>query len=627
MSVKKKQNWPRPFTRKEFRPRRHKIITYDLETTNIAAGTPIPLYITGYGDDFQVAEVIERNHLGERMQLLSLFRLLDVLQTQFLTSDNSGCRFVGWNANNFDVFLVALALLKDERYELRPYMTRSKSLRGMRVEDTVTGDEWEFLDGMAMTGCMMKLSKFLEVFAPDYKKLDLDFENEEFDYTKQVHCEYAMRDSVGLWHALQRAEEIVYNTFKQRLRPTIGNMGIKIFQAHLPKDVRVQPLSDEVDKIVRDYVMRGGYCYCSRRYTGPVWKYDINQAYAAAMREAWLPDGYANRVTQYWARYPGIYKVNATKRDNKIPFYYRDADGTAVFGMVEIGETWLTSIEVEQLMREGWMVNVMEGYLFAGRFKMDEYVNKLEHVRMNADGGPNGAVGLMMKAIGNNSYGKTVEQLDGVEYILSVECPEGFLSVNTPDESDVIANLPIWSKQNEPVKKEYHKPQIGAFITAHVRMVVRRAALVCPDGWLYADTDCVVFDRDVTDSLDIHKSRYGAWKQESAGEKYRIVTKKVYAKMYGDDEIKCEGCNFWRRGECKKQLVFETGCREFSGKEQHAKGLHVKELSIREFENWSYGAVPQQKQVQRNNLMKVIAGAEMYIERVRKGTAIEIDEK
>jgi hypothetical protein len=33
---------------------------------------------------------------------------------------------------------------------------------------------------------------------------------------------------------------------------------------------------------------------------------------------------------------------------------------------------------------------------------MTEYVEKLEHIRMNNEGGPNSAVGLMMKAIGNN---------------------------------------------------------------------------------------------------------------------------------------------------------------------------------------------------------------------------------
>ena len=393
---KKKNNTPRAFRRKSFRPRAVPMIAYDFETTNIAAGTPSPLYVTAYGADgeFRVAEKVK-----------TFEDLLEVLALDFLTVENDGVRFVGWNANNFDVYFIAKALLLDQRYLMRPYMTRSKSLRGLRVIDQVNECQWEFLDGIAMTGCMMKLEKFLEKFAPDTQKMTgvIDFENgEQFDASKQTHCEYAMRDSVGLYNAMYAAQTIVRNTFHEVLRPTIGNMGIRIFQAHIPKEAVIQPLRVEVDRIMRDYVMRGGYCYCAKKYTGPVWKYDINQAYAAAMREAWLPDGNAQPVRQFWGRYPGIYHLTATHATNKIPFYYTDLDGDRIFGMRDITETWLTSIEVEQLRAEGWTVKISEGYLFDGRFKMTEYVEKLEHIRMNNEGGPNSAVGLMMKAIGNN---------------------------------------------------------------------------------------------------------------------------------------------------------------------------------------------------------------------------------
>lgn len=580
MSERKKNNFPKPFKYKKSRPRAVTMVAYDLETTRIEAGTPTPLYITVYGLDGEI-------RIGEKLN--DLTDLLEVLALEVLKPAHDGYRFVGWNANNFDVYLVAKALLLDDRYLMRPYLTRSKSLRGMRVIDQVTQCEYEFLDGMAMTGCMMKLEKFLEKFAPDHLKMTgvIDWEVEGFDASKQSHREYAMRDSVGLYHAIHAAQDIVKNTFGEVLRPTVGNMGIRIFQGHLPKSVTVQPLRDNVDKIMRDYVMRGGYCYCARRYTGPVWKYDINQAYAAAMREAWLPDGNAQPVRQFWARYPGIYRLTAHHTSNRIPFYYTDPDGDRIFGMNEITETWLTSIEVMQLKDEGWRVEIVEGYLFDGRFRMQEYVDRLENIRMNADGGPNGAVGTMMKSIGNNSYGKTVEQLDGVEYVIANDCPPEFVAYIVSDDEH--ADLPLWTKRGEPVKKEYHKPQIGSFITAHVRMKVRRAALLDAEAWLYADTDCVVFSREPK-GLDIHPSRYGAWKLEAAGEHYRVITKKVYAKL--------------------------------DASEKHAKGLNVKKLTADDFEKWSRGEVPVQTQVHKNNFLKVLAGADMYIERVRRGTKI-----
>lgn len=571
-----------PFRRKVYRPSPKRMVAYDLETTNIAAGTPSPLYITAYGldGDFRVAEKLNRYD-----------DLLEILATTFLLSQYDNMRFVGWNANNFDVYMIAKALLLDDRYEMRPYLTRSKSLRGLRVTDLSSECQWEFLDGMAMTGCMMSLEKFLKVFAPEHEKMTgvIDFEGgETFDPDNQLHCQYAMRDSVGLYHGLMAAQTIVRNVFKQVLQPTIGNMGIKIFQSHLPADVAVQPLSADAERAVRDHVMRGGYCYCARRFNGKVWKYDINQAYAAAMREAWLPDGYANRCSHYWDRFPGIYRITARNKDNRIPFYYVDNDGDRIFGMTEITDTWITSIEYEQLLSEGWRIKISDGYLFTGRFRMTEYVNKLEQVRMNAEGGTNGAVGTMMKAIGNNSYGKTLEQLDGVEYVISNECPVGFLpAIVSPDDPQ---DLPLWVHRNEPQIKDYQKPQIGAFITAHVRMVVRRAALTDPDAWLYADTDCVIFTRPA--KLDIDPKRYGAWKVECEGEHYRIITKKVYAKM--------------------------------DASEKHAKGLNVKKLTAEDFRRWSNGEVPVQQQLHRNNIMKVLAGAEMYVEQVRKGTKIDV---
>lgn len=584
--LKKKSNFPIPFRRKKFRPRSNKIIAYDLETTNIKAGTPTPLYITAFG---VIQEGYESNEYRIAERVKNLNDLLEILATQFLIPELNGVKFVGWNANNFDVYLVAKALLLDNRYIMRPYMTRSRSLRGMRVIDQSNGNEFEFLDGMAMTGCIMKLEKFLKVFAPDYEKLTgiIDFEaGEVFNPRNQKHCEYAIRDSVGLFHAIMEAQRIVHETFGLYLTPTIGNLGIKIFQTYIPPNVSVQPITQEVDDTIRKYAMRGGYCYCARRFTGKVWKYDINQAYAAAMREAWLPDGYAERVSNYWGRYPGIYRIRAKHHDNIVPFYYRDSDGDSVFGMREITDTWITSTEYEQLKSEGWKIKISDGYLWGGRFKMKEYVDTLEHMRVTAVGGTNGAKGLMMKAIGNNSYGKTVEQLDGVEYVLCMECPPGYLSVLTTDPAH--SDLPIWSKESEPAMKDYHKPQIGTFITAYVRMVVRRAALTNPKSWLYADTDCVIFTEPA--NLDIDPSRYGAWKIECEGDEYRIITKKVYAKT--------------------------------DNSEKHAKGMNVKKLTAHDFKLWSEGKPPEQKQVHRNNLLKVLGGADMYVERVRKGTKI-----
>ena len=578
----------RPMRRKETPPLERvkkklvRIIAYDLETTSIAKGTPRPLYLTACGAGFWFSgEVLGSSHL------------LELLATRFLTPEFAGCRFVAWNGNKFDVYLIALALLKSPDYILRPYLTRSKNLRGLRVisrqDEKIS---WEFLDGMSMLGIQKTLAEFLKTFAPAFQKLEgPDFEHEQFNPRKPGHVKYAERDSEGLYFGLEKARSIVLENFSIDLCPTIGNMGIKILQRHIPKFVECWKPPAQALRAIRDQVMRGGFCFCVHRYSGPVWKYDLNQAYAAAMREAKLPSGrciWSSHLHAFADVY--IARVRARNFKNRIPFYYRDMEkGRSVFGLQEIGETWLTSIEIEQLQREGWHVDILESWFWESGFRLKEYVDRLEALRVGEGRDPKDAQGEMVKMIGNNSYGKTVEQLDGLDLIMSAEQPEGF----SPYPVDELEGAPglelVWYKIAEPMLREYHQPQIGAFITAQVRMVVRRAALKNPDAWLYADTDCVMYRAPVR--LDIDPRRYGAWKVEAEGERYKIIAKKVYTSS--------------------------------DGKTKHAKGMNVKKLTGADFDRWLAGVAPRQNQLHRQNFVKVISGFDMFIEREKVGEVIE----
>lgn len=588
------------------------LIAYDLETTRIAKGTPRPLYVTAYSEDVP---------FSFRCCINDLSHLRALIVTNFLTDRFKGARFVAWNANHFDAYFIAAALILEPGYVIRPFLTRSKNLRGLLV--IAQGDEklppkqqrcWYFLDGIAMTGLQgVSLEKFLRTFSPDWQKLTdaIDFEHEEFDASNPTHVEYAMRDSEGLYYGIRRAEEILLTHFNEPLGVTMGRACIRIFTAHIPNSVQVIQPSEENLQIVRDFAMRGGYCHCVRRYEGPIWKYDLNQAYAAAMREAKLPCGKSFRV-EGKSRFARVYIARITARNprNVVPFYYKTADASgrvrAVFSVQEISETWLTSIEVEQLQSEGWKVQIHESLAFDSFFSMREYVDKLEHIRMNCEGGPSGAIGTMIKAVGNHSYGKTVEQLEPLELLIAKECPEGFAEY-FPDglDDDSEFYFPhVWYRKKddeESPAKPYHQPQIGAFITAHVRMVVRRAALVDPDAWLYADTDCVVFSSDVTDRLDIDPKRYGAWKLESSGELYRIIGKKIYASFATKLDKKT-----------KRQVPAVA----------HAKGLNVSRLAPEDFAEWARGKVPEQTQVQRQNFVKTMRGSDMFYDRKRKGTRV-----
>lgn len=577
------------------------IVAYDFETDRIAAGTPRPRYLTAYSPDFSFDGPID-----------SMGQLTHCLKSRFLTTERAGTKYVAWNGNRFDAYFIAAALVREPEYALQPYMTKNKTLRGLRVvlrqfnsDGAETTDQqspsWEFLDGIAMLGLAgVSLKKFLDNFAPDHAKLTgvIDFEREEFDSQNPNHRAYAMRDSVGLWHGMAHAQQIMMQTFNQPLTVTMGGACIKIFQAHIPRDVVIKSPIPDVLRIIRRFVMRGGFCFCVRQYDGPVWKYDLNQAYAAAMRESELPQGELTKIKGSPRGLKGCFiaRITATNKNNRVPFYYRNEDTgrlRSMFSGAEIQNTWITSIEYRQLIAEGWAIRDLEAWQWSGHFSMREYVDKLETLRMNADGGPSGPIGTMVKATGNHSYGKTLEKIEPIEYVIAAECPDDCLPFYG-DGSDPIEHI-YYRLDPDRKPKNYHQPQIGSFITAHVRMVLRRAVLIDPEAWLYADTDCVVFSRDVSASLDVHAKRYGAWKIEEEGTRYQIIAKKVYAEVTADGS---------------------------KGKTS-AKGMNVKRLTPEDFARWLDGEPPEQTQIQSNNFLAVLCGAEMYRTQLRTGTSVE----
>jgi hypothetical protein len=568
------------------------IVAYDLETTRIQEGTPVPLYITAFSD--------HRDYCMSLEIVGGIKGLAALIKKHWLTQEFNNCKFVAWNGNNYDVYFVALAVMELDEFVIRPYLTKGKSLRGLRIlprEDLHLKPKqqrsWEFVDGIAMLGLQGKtLKDFLKTFAPEYQKHEREsFDSREFDPKNPADIEYAFRDSEGLYFGMQYAQEIIFERFNLGLRTTIGNLGIKLFEMRLPEDKRIIEPSIAALEILRNFVCRGGYCHLMRRYRGPVWKCDLNQAYAAAMREALLPAGDC-KLIKGESKYSKCYmaRVTALHAKNTIPFYCRvDDDGKtrSVFATTRIENSWLCSSEIQQLRAEGWAITVHESYVWYDEFEMSDYVNALEHMRMNAPGGPNGAVGTMIKGIGNNSYGKTLEQLEPLELVLSKDQPPGFVDYC----GDMGTTIPyVWCRFVETPTKKYHQPQIGAFITAHVRMVIRRAALLAPDAFLYADTDCVIFSRDMTKQLDIDPRRYGAFKLEESGAEYMLVAKKVYASA------------------------------DFTTK--HSKGLNVRNLTFDDFVNWYEGRIPEQQQAQRQNFVKFLKGSDMFVNRKRKGTAI-----
>ncbi len=565
-----------------------RIVGYDFETAAIRSGTPRPLYLTAVGDDWRYASPIR-----------SMAHLHDELVEHFLTDDQAGSTFAAWNGNRFDAYFIAAALVRDPAWRITPFLTGSRELRALvihRSDDPKSKiRRWVFADGMAMLGIQCSLDDLLRTFAPELQKLLAPDWSVGFDADDPEHRAYAMRDSEGLHAALMHAQEIMLSNFGEPLGITIGGTAIRVFGANIPYSVTIRPIEEDAEKPVREFLSRGGYVFCRGRYRGPVWKYDLNQAYAAAMRDCLMPcgsmmhgkysidpsiDTYMMRIDA-WAP-PGP--------SSNVPVYVKTEDSLgrirSTYARGTIRGAWVTSDEHRQLIDEGWTIEPIEWWAWSANFRMKDFVNRLELLRATAPGGPQGAQGRMIKAIGTTAYGKTAEKLDGIEYALSAECPPDFLPWYADDDAEPIDHV-YWRFDPDSKPRPHHQPQIAAFITAYVRMIMRRAILLDPSSWLYADTDCLMFSRDMTQSLDTDPLRYGAWKIEESGAEYSIIDRKVYVSA--------------------------------DGRKKAARGMDVRALTGEHFEGWFDGHAPRQDQLQLTNFLDVMRGAEMYVQRSRRG--------
>lgn len=673
------------------------MVAWDLETSRIpmtaADRMNVELrYLTAFG----ATGILTSAPLQTDASLAQLFA------KHFFTPEHKGWRFVSWNGLRFDMLLLFRALAKHApQFVIRPYVAGQGQIRGARVylrDDPKIW--WELLDGMAMTYLKIRLAEFVGMFAPDFPKLSgPDFESgEEFDSDNPEHVRYAERDSEGLYHALQEVDRIMVDLTGRGLQCTIGNAGIKFFERSLPENAGIPPVPESLWDGLFTYAMRGGYVYVARQHDGPMWQYDLNQAYAAAMRMP-LPNGRAIRTRReipgelgcYWAtisrssrspvpfycktsertsygdpegfrakfaewaddirsypRYQGSLSIDqatgevyargglraersgtqvATKADvEKLrgelralgydltfetvddllyqavmdsPFedhfvvpepnvrIARDGDPFECFGDEPV-KTLVLSPEVETLRRWGWDVQIHGGYTWMETFDMSAMVDRLEELRRTCPGGPKGPIGTMVKAIGNHSYGKTTERLATESVVIAGECPPDHAPWK-PEEPELEC---FWvALEDDPrSRKRYHRPQIGAFITAYVRMWLYDAIMAAPEAFLKADTDSLAFDRPVA-HLDVDPARYGAWKAEYAGERGIVIGKKCY-------------------------LVIGADGRE------HAvcKGLSVRRLHLEDYEDWlRTGEPPAQVQIQTLGWRAGVLG-DRYRVQERRGT-------
>lgn len=568
-------------------------IAYDFETDAIAAGTPGPRYLV------MVREDDDAVLFAEDIRRLSW---RDVLVRYFLRPEFAGYRFVAYNGNRFDAHFLLKAMSEVAAVEAMPFLAGSNALRGVAVTLKENPKiRWTFSDAIAMTGFTGKLASFIKAFGnPGDAKLAAE-DITDFNPESEQDRAYALADTRCLAHAMKNWAKELHDFSGAWPGNTVGAMAIKLFQSKLPDGVLIWE-APAFAKALIEGAKRGGYVWTAGRYRGPAYGYDINQCYAAQMRNP-LPCGRAVRVRRENPGKLGIYRAIVYRRtpERYVPFYatrVRSNERLYIDGS-QPELVYLCTPEVVTLRELGWKVDVLDGVCWSESFNMSPWVDELEAERARL--GPKSPGGLVVKSIGNNAFGKTLEGAHPMRTLISRTRPDGGVAL-MPEQSAV-----VWGVKEEKDEPEYHRPQIGVFIMAYGRCQLMRTAAKAPAYFLKADTDGITFARDMRDMLWIDATRYGAFKCEYEATEIMIFAKKCYCYAGAD-----------AREVLERVQADPYGVEEICG----MKGIRARELSWEDRIAWFSGNPPSQKQIQVNNVIKQLSGAPMYKDAERRASAV-----
>lgn len=444
-----------------------------------------------------------------------------------------------WNFHNlkFDAMFIVYKLLK------WGYAHVATDRDGLRVGTFTTlisdMNKWFSVKIRWMNGVITEirdsLKKFpnmsIEAIAETFK---MEIRKGKIDYNKHrpvgyqptpEEIDYLYNDVVILANAIKQARDLgmkaltVARDTLNEYKSLLG--GDKAFRKWFPE------LPEYMDSEIRR-AYRGGWTYVPKRFQGKrLGKgivLDVNSLYPSVMYTKVLPyhapefaDGYCVPDELYPLTIHSI-TFTAKLKENYLPCI--QIKGSSIFGATEYLElidepTTLMVTNVDwELYQDHYDIEVMS-YNGTWRFKgqtgmFQEYIDKWSAIKVSSEGG----MRHIAKAYLNSLYGKFASNPNVTGKIPTLENDAVKLK-RGPDES----TAPVYTA-------------MGVFITSWARDITVRAAQANYDVFAYADTDSLHLLIDTPpETIEIHPSKMGAWKQEYAFTEAVYVRPKSYIEM------------------------------------------------------------------------------------------------
>lgn len=316
---------------------------------------------------------------------------------------------------------------------------------------------------------------------------------------------------------------------------------------------------------------KGGFTYLNPVYQevmiGEGVVYDVNSMYPWAMKFCKLPYGAPifftgeYKPSKIYDLFTICIRCSFKIKPNRIPSiqikkswrfneteYLTNSDGEVILNLTSVDyKLFLHNYEVK-------IYEVYGGYMFkstVGIFKdyVDNWYAMKDKSRTNGDKGMERIAKLML----NSLYGKFGSSKDRKQKMPYLN-----------EEGKVCFKL----LESDEAKGGYLP--IASFITSYCRDKIIRAAEVCGDRFIYADTDSLhVKGTDPIPGLDIDSHRLGAFKEEERFIRAKFIRQKTYLEVYmkdGEEHMNIKAAGMPKKA---KELVTEenfTVGAEFGGK-------------------------------------------------------------
>lgn len=292
--------------------------------------------------------------------------------------------------------------------------------------------------------------------------------------------------------------------------------------------------SDEMDTEIRR-AYRGGFTYVAERFkdkrlpAGLV--LDVNSLYPSVMYNERLPYGepvFADGLVLPTIEHPcTIFSVTFTARLKPEHIPCIQIKGSSIFG----GTEYLTVIDEPvtlmftnvdwQLYQDHYDIDVLSyngGWKFkAVRGLFDSYIDKWSAVKINSEGGAREIAKLHL----NSLYGKFAS------------------NPNVTGKIPVLEDNVVRLRRGKDKRKAPIYTAVGVFVTSYARDLTIRAAQANYDVFVYADTDSLHLLLDtVPETIDVDKTRMGAWKLEYRFTEAHYLRAKSYLCLKADGTYK-----------------------------------------------------------------------------------------